>query len=356
MAAITTVLALFSISLGVCLSTKIIEVPKNAFALLHADAAFNCTVSLPWRIIIWLMDTIPILTIVPDGPIITDSRFHQRNYTTKRTFTSELIISPVTMRENMTVRCSLQTEEYQQAFLFVQVDGPLFFVKEISSVVENRATDIVCKAEGWNPVPTIRWKKNRTVVDSKMYTTTIEQSSDNLYNTISTLNLTLSANAEIMCLADIEALPQPKTAALFITVKSPSEDQTWLIIAIVVPIAAAILLIILIIVIIICIKRRKHHETSYRNELKRMSTKKPFKITTDGVENLGMSTGSVNDLQRSPSLTSPYWINTWSGEKNNDTVEAPTIPAVDYGIQKETPNQPMDFSSSPRKTRHVTAV
>ncbi|XP_051869242.1 immunoglobulin superfamily member 5 isoform X3 [Pristis pectinata] len=302
---------------GVCLSTKIIEVPKNAFALLHADAAFNCTVSLPWRIIIWLMDTIPILTIVPDGPIITDSRFHQRNYTTKRTFTSELIISPVTMRENMTVRCSLQTEEYQQAFLFVQVDGPLFFVKEISSVVENRATDIVCKAEGWNPVPTIRWKKNRTVVDSKMYTTTIEQSSDNLYNTISTLNLTLSANAEIMCLADIEALPQPKTAALFITVKS---------------------------------------QTSYRNELKRMSTKKPFKITTDGVENLGMSTGSVNDLQRSPSLTSPYWINTWSGEKNNDTVEAPTIPAVDYGIQKETPNQPMDFSSSPRKTRHVTAV
>ncbi|XP_072901100.1 immunoglobulin superfamily member 5-like isoform X1 [Hemitrygon akajei] len=361
MVAVTTHLALFSLSLGVCLSTQIIAGPKNVYALLHADAAFNCTVSEPWSVIIWLMDSRPILTVVKEGPIITDPQFEQRNYSTSTTFTSELIISSVSMKENMTVRCSIQTEGHKEAFLFVQVDGTVYFEKPISSVVVNHATDIVCKADGWNPAPTIGWKNNGTVVDSQMYSTTIQQSSENLYNAISILNLTLSANAKIICLADINALPQPKSAELSITVKpvltsTAGTDQTWLIVAIVVPIVVAILLIILIVVIIICIKRRKRDETSYQNELRKISMKKPLEVTADGVENMGMSTESVNDLQYPSGLTSPYWINACSGEKSNNILETPTIPADYHEIQKETQNQPMKFPWYPRKTRHVTAV
>ncbi|XP_069744980.1 immunoglobulin superfamily member 5-like isoform X3 [Narcine bancroftii] len=313
MVTVKRVLTLFSISLGVCLSTIIKEGPKNAFALLHSDASFNCTVSLPWNVIIWIMDTTPVLTIVKSGPIITNPQYGQRNYTTVNDFTSELLISSVTKENNMTVKCSIQTDGIQQAFLFVQVEGLLTFAQEISSVVANHPTDIVCQAEGWSPAPTIQWKINQTVVDSNMYTTTILPSSNSVSNMYSTLNLTLRANANVTCLAKIEALSQPKMTALFIKVKPSDEDRTWLIIAIVVPIAAVILIIILIILIIICIKRRKHSET-YQNELRKMSIKKSLEMPTDdkaisGIENLGMSTGSLNDFRFSQSLTSPYWIN-----------------------------------------------
>uniref|UniRef100_UPI00398F495E immunoglobulin superfamily member 5-like n=1 Tax=Pristiophorus japonicus TaxID=55135 RepID=UPI00398F495E len=327
MGTVRIILTLFSISLGMCLSATIIEGPKTAFVLLNTDAAFNCTVSRPWSIIIWIMEKTPVLTIVPAGPIVTDSQFGQRNYTIRNMFTSELVISAVTLKNNVTVTCSLQTEGLQQADLFVQVDGMVSFVSKISSVVLNRSTDIVCKAEGWNPAPTITWTKNQTVVDSKMYTTTIQPSSGNLYNAVSTLNLTLSANAEVTCLATIRALPQPKTAALYITVGSPSQEQTWLIIAIVVPIAVVILLIILILVIAFCIKRTKHSKSNYQNELKKMSTKKSLEATVDdqgnsGLENFGMSTESVDEFKMSPGFPSPNSTNTWSRKSNSDTLES----------------------------------
>ncbi|XP_060688807.1 immunoglobulin superfamily member 5-like [Hemiscyllium ocellatum] len=252
---------------GTCLPVRIIDGPKDAFVLLNSDAAFNCTVSRPWTIIIWMMNSTPVLTITPDRPIVTDSQFGQRNYTTPQAFTSELIISRVSLKNNATVECSLQTDGRQQANLFVQVEGKLFFESKISSVVTNHSTDIICKAEDWNPDPTITWTINRTTVHSERYTTIIHPPSGHLYTAISTLNLTLSADAEVMCLAAIKALPQPKTVALNITVKPSSHDRTWLIVAIVVPIAVVLLLIILIIVIVCCIKRIKHSESSYQDEV-----------------------------------------------------------------------------------------
>ncbi|XP_032888397.1 immunoglobulin superfamily member 5 [Amblyraja radiata] len=356
------VLALFSISLGVCLSTTIIEGPKDAFALVHSNAAFNCTVSLPWNIIIWMIEGKPILTIVIGGPIITNPQFENQNYTTRSTFTSELIISRVTMQNNMTVQCNIQTEEIRQAFLFVQVDGQLSFATEISSIEQNRVFNIVCKAEGWNPAPAILWKKNNTNIDSKMYSTTVQQSSENRYNTFSTLNLTLSVSSKITCLANIKALPQPRTTALFITVKPTADrNQSWLIIAIVVPIAVAILLIILIIVIVICLRRRKPYETRYQNELRKRSSKTPQEMSTNGkeiygVDNTGMSIGSENDYRFSPSLTSPYWIDMRSREMNRNVLETPPAPADNYGVQERTQSQPMNVPGNPRKIRHMTTV
>ncbi|XP_067849415.1 immunoglobulin superfamily member 5-like isoform X2 [Heptranchias perlo] len=362
MATVRTILKLFSISLGMCLSTRIIEGPKSAFALLNSDAAFNCTVSQPWLIIIWIMGKTPVLSVTPEGPIITDSQFGQRNYTTENTFTSELVISAVTLNNNVTVKCSLQTEGSQQADLFVQVDGMVSFVSKVTSVVLNRSTDIVCKAEGWNPEPTITWTRNQTAVDSRMYTTTNSPSSGHLYNSLSTLNLTLSANAEVACLATIQALHQPKTAVLYITVEPPSQDQTWLIIAIVVPIAVVILLIILIIVIAFCIKRTKHSESSYQDEIRKMSSRKSLETTVDaqrnsGLENFGMATENVDDLQPPPGSPSPNRMVTWFGKKSSGTLETPTVPPSDLESQQATLNQyMMDFPIYPRKTRHVTAV
>ncbi|XP_072369320.1 immunoglobulin superfamily member 5-like isoform X2 [Scyliorhinus torazame] len=353
MGIVGTILKLFSITLGVCLSTFIIEGPKNAFVLLNSDATFNCTVSQPWHVIIWLMNGAPVLTIIPKGPIVTDPQYGQRNYTTQDRFTSELVITAVTLKNNATVQCNLQTDGHQQARLFVQVAGMVFFESKILSVVINHSTDVVCKAESWNPAPTISWTINQTAVDAKMYTNTFHPASERLYNAFSTLNLTLPANADVQCLATIKALPQPRTAELFITVKPPNQDKTWLIVAIVVPIIGVILLIILIIIIVCCIKRSKHTESSYQNELRKISRKKSLEATGNGLNKSGLENFGVS----AESIPSSHQIDSWPGSMNNDALETPEGPTSNRGTQKATINQYMpNIPTYPRKTRHVTAV
>ncbi|XP_043557293.1 immunoglobulin superfamily member 5-like isoform X3 [Chiloscyllium plagiosum] len=335
MGTVGTIITLLSILLGACLPIRIIDGPKDAFVLLNSDAAFNCTVSLSWTVIIWLMNSTPVLTVIPDRPIITDSQFGQRNYTTPEAFTSELIISRVSLKNNATVECSLQTDGSQQANLFVQVEGKLFFESKISSVVTDRSTDIICKAEDWNPDPTITWTINRTTVHSERYTTIVHPPSGHLYTAISTLNLTLSADAEVMCHAAMKALPQPKTVALNITVKplldsTASHDRTWLIVAIVVPIAVVLLLIILIIVIACCIKRTKHSESSYQDEIRKISKRKPLEMTmgdqkSSGLENFGMSSESVDDFNIPSAVPATSQTNSQTGNANIHTIKRQTV-------------------------------
>ncbi|GCC25402.1 immunoglobulin superfamily member 5-like isoform X2 [Chiloscyllium punctatum] len=362
MGTVGTLITLFSILLGTCLPIQIIEGPKDAFVLLNSDAAFNCTVSLPWTIIIWMMNSTPVLTITPDRPIITDSQFGQRNYTFPESFTSELIISRVSLKNNATVECSLQTDGSQRANLFVQVEGKLFFESKISSVVTDRSTDIVCKAEDWNPDPTITWTINRTTVHSERYTTIVHPPSGHLYTAISTLNLTLSADAEVMCLAAIKALPQPKTVELNITVKPSSHDWTWLIVAIVVPIAVVLLLIILIIVIVCCIKRTKHSESSYQDEIRKISKRKHLETTmgdqkSSGLENFGMSSESLDDFNIPSAVPATSQTNSQNENANIHTIKVPMVSANSFGSQEQIVNQYIiNFPAYPQKTRHVTAV
>ncbi|XP_048396814.1 immunoglobulin superfamily member 5-like isoform X2 [Stegostoma tigrinum] len=362
MGTVATITTLFSILLGLCLPTKIEDGPKDAYVLVDSDAAFNCTVSLPWAILIWIMNDAPVLTVTPERPIITSPQFGQRNYTTSQTFTSELIISAVTLQNNATVKCSLQTDGSQQANLFVQVEGTLFFESKISSVVTNRSTDVICKAEGWNPEPTITWTINQTTVHSERYTTIKSPPSGHLYTVVSTLNLTLSAEAEVTCLAAIKALPQPKNASLYITVKPVNQDQTWLIVAIVVPIAVVLLLIILAIVIAFCMKRNKHSESSYQDEIRKISKRKTLEKTvvdekSSGLENFGMSSESVDDLIFPSAAPATIQADSQSRIENIYTLKMPVVPASNLGSLEQTVNQYMaNVAIYPQKTRHVTAV
>ncbi|XP_048458996.1 immunoglobulin superfamily member 5 [Rhincodon typus] len=337
MRTVGTIITLFSILLGVCLPTKIEDGPKDAYVLVNSDAAFNCTVSLPWTIIIWIMNKTPVLTVTPERPIITSPQFGQRNYTTAQTFTSELIISAVTLKNNATVECSLQTDGSQQANLFVQVEGTLFFESKILSVVTNHSTDVICKAEGWNPEPTITWTINQTTVHSESYTTIISPPSGHLYTAVSTLNLTLSAEAEVTCLAAIKALPQPKNASLYITVKPVSQDRTWLIVAIVVPIAVVLLLIILIVVIAFCIKWNKHSESSYHDEIRKISKRKALEKTvgdqkSSGLENFGMSSENVDDFISPSAVPATIQADSQSGIENVYNLKVSTTNFINISV------------------------
>nr|XP_006122429.1 immunoglobulin superfamily member 5-like isoform X2 [Pelodiscus sinensis] len=104
---------------------SIVNGPANATVLVGSEARFNCTVFKGWRIIIWTLNTNPVLSASNvGGAIITIDRFTQQNYTSGDEFTSELIIHNVQQNDSGKIECSIQTTDPNSyAFLSVQENG-----------------------------------------------------------------------------------------------------------------------------------------------------------------------------------------------------------------------------------------
>ncbi|XP_044298554.1 sodium channel subunit beta-4-like isoform X5 [Varanus komodoensis] len=100
----------------------IIEGPRNLTVLAGSDARFNCTVSDGWKIIIWLFDGSPKLSVLSTGQIIqTDQRYNQQSYRNGTRFTSELIMYDVQLNDSGQIKCSIQdADDNKYAFLSVQ--------------------------------------------------------------------------------------------------------------------------------------------------------------------------------------------------------------------------------------------
>uniref|UniRef100_H2ZW94 Ig-like domain-containing protein n=1 Tax=Latimeria chalumnae TaxID=7897 RepID=H2ZW94_LATCH len=270
-----------------CFSNRIIQGPQDTVVLQGGKARFNCTVSLSWTIIIWIFKGNPVLTSIngPGGAIITNIRFSQQNYSSNEEFTSELIISNVNLNDSRRVECNLQDGKGMNARLFVQVNGSLCITNKRLTVLEHHIAKIVCEASSWFPAPNITWMINDTSVDPQNYITNISTEEHVSYNALSTLNVTPSENILISCLAAIEALPKPQTATVSLTVVPgpPVTEQhqqdgspSVIIIAVLVSVGLLLLVIIIVIVIILlCLKQRKiKKESSYREELRKKSSKK----------------------------------------------------------------------------------
>nr|XP_025037147.1 immunoglobulin superfamily member 5-like [Pelodiscus sinensis] len=195
--------------------------PANATVLVGSEARFNCTVFKGWRIIIWTLNTNPVLSASNvGGAIITIDRFTQQNYTSGDEFTSELIIHNVQQNDSGKIECSIQTTDPNSyAFLSVQVNGSLFIKNHNLTVRKNETVDIVCEALGWAPAPNMTWMINNSSVDKSRYVTNHSQGSNDLHNEVSTLTLTPMANETLTCLADIEALPEPQNATVTLIVQ-----------------------------------------------------------------------------------------------------------------------------------------
>ncbi|KAM7031654.1 immunoglobulin superfamily member 5 isoform 3-T3 [Passerculus sandwichensis] len=106
--------------LGFCYS--ITKGPENATVLAGSEARFNCTVSAGWKVIIWLFQGSPVLTVLSSqGSVETTERFTSRNYSTGDEFTSELIIHNTQLSDSGRIECSIQQpSENNFAFLSVQ--------------------------------------------------------------------------------------------------------------------------------------------------------------------------------------------------------------------------------------------
>ncbi|KAM3837714.1 immunoglobulin superfamily member 5 [Vipera latastei] len=101
----------------------IVEGPQNLTVVVGSVARFSCTVSEGWKILIWLFNGNPKLSVLSSGQtIVTDEQYTQTgSNTSDNRFTSELMIHNVQLTDSGEIRCSLQNNDYRYAFLLVQI-------------------------------------------------------------------------------------------------------------------------------------------------------------------------------------------------------------------------------------------
>ncbi|XP_034370775.2 immunoglobulin superfamily member 5 [Arvicanthis niloticus] len=102
-------------------SYQIIEGPQNVTVQKGSEAHFNCTVTHGWKLIMWSLNGIVVLSLTSHEPIITNDRFTSASYNRTDSFVSEMIIHDVQPSDSGLVQCSLQNSNvFGSAFLSVQ--------------------------------------------------------------------------------------------------------------------------------------------------------------------------------------------------------------------------------------------
>ncbi|XP_053790946.1 immunoglobulin superfamily member 5 isoform X2 [Vidua chalybeata] len=303
--------------LGFCYS--ITKGPENATVLAGSEARFNCTVSAGWKVLIWLFQGSPVLTVLSSqGSVETTERFTSRNYTSGDEFTSELIIHNTQLSDSGRIECSIQQpSENNFAFLSVQVNGSLLIKNSTLTVKDNQTIEIVCEALGWAPAPDITWMTNDSLIDKSSYVTQQSPGSHGLHNALSTLTLTPRDTEVLTCLADIEALPSPQNATVTLIFDNSAAEST------------------------------------YQTEIRKVSAEKKKEGDLEnrqrsGNENLGYIPEELWNTEQSPGIASlPPMISRFAGPDDNLHISS---------VPKVRPQRRTDYLISPKKIRNVTLV
>ncbi|XP_044940418.1 immunoglobulin superfamily member 5 isoform X2 [Mustela putorius furo] len=206
-------------------SYQIIEGPKNATVLEGSEARFNCTVSPGWRLIMWALNDMVVLSVTPTEPIITNNRFTSASYQEGSNSISEMIIHDVQLRDTGRIKCSLQNSDRDaSAFLSVQVMGELLIPRGNLVVTEDKPCNVTCHALGWIPLPDISWEIGVPVSHSSYYS---GLEPDDLQSAVSILTFTPQGNGTLTCLANMKGLNAHKSVTVNLTVVEPSWESSY---------------------------------------------------------------------------------------------------------------------------------
>ncbi|XP_034511379.1 immunoglobulin superfamily member 5 isoform X2 [Ailuropoda melanoleuca] len=206
-------------------SYQIIEGPKNATVVEGSEAHFNCTISQGWRLIMWTLNDVVVLSVTPTEPIITNDRFTSASYEEGGNSVSEMIIHDVKLQDAGRVKCSLQNSDRDaSAFLSVQVMGELLIPRGNLIVTEDKPCNVTCHASGWIPLPDISWEIGVPVSHSSYYS---GPDPNDLQSAVSVLTLTPQGNGTLTCLANMKGPNAHKSVAVNLTVVHPSWESSY---------------------------------------------------------------------------------------------------------------------------------
>ncbi|XP_036099516.1 immunoglobulin superfamily member 5, partial [Molossus molossus] len=296
-------------------SYNIIDGPKNATVLVGWEASFNCTVSQGWKLIMWALNGMVVLSVTPKEPIITNDRFTSASYEEGNNFISEMIIHNVQPSDAGLIECRLQNSNLEgSAFLSVQVMGKLLIPSENLVVVEDERCNVTCHAVGWAPLPDLSWKIGVSASHSAYYSV---WEPDGLQSVLSVLVLTPQSNGTLTCVADMKGLQVQDALTVNLTVVPPHQGgidkphtslPTWATALLAVSFSLLfILIIVLIIICCCCVSRREKKESSAEGRIMKSADVKTNKDPSEpelkgGNENCTYSSG---DLRTTDTLSLP---------------------------------------------------
>ncbi|XP_069886824.1 immunoglobulin superfamily member 5 isoform X1 [Dipodomys merriami] len=363
------VLAVLGVLAGLAASGsgyQIVEGPQNVTVLKGSEARFNCTVSPGWKLIMWALNGVVVLSVTPREPIITNDRFTSASYDRGGDFVSEMIVHDVQLRDAGQVRCSLQSSDLDaSAFLSVQVMGTLSIPGDDLEVTEDEPCNVTCRAQGWTPLPDITWRVGVPASHSS-YSSFAEPGAGG--GVVSVLALRPQGNGTLTCVAALRAPEAHMAVTVNLTVVPPSPDAvdkpgaalpTWAIALLAVSLSLLLILIIVLIIIFCCccVSGKDKKESSYQNEIRKSATAKTTRDAVDsklkrGNENYGYSSDEPKAAQLAslpPKSADPSAVPEPGGSRSPQDLSKPRPgragrPQVSFDI------------ASPRKVRNVTLV
>ncbi|XP_012586406.1 PREDICTED: immunoglobulin superfamily member 5 [Condylura cristata] len=175
-------------------SYEVVAGPRNATVLLGSQARFNCTVSQGWKLLMWVLDGMVVLSVTPQGPIDTSERFTAESYDVDGNFVSEMVIHDV------------------MGTLHIPTDRP---------VVKDEPCNVTCRASGWTPLPDISWEVGVPVSHSSYYSL---PEPDDLHSAVSVLTLTPQGDGPLTCVARFKELMAHKAVTINLTVVPPASQ------------------------------------------------------------------------------------------------------------------------------------
>ncbi|XP_043730403.1 immunoglobulin superfamily member 5 isoform X3 [Cervus elaphus] len=307
--------------------SEIIEGPKNVTALKGSEARFNCTISQGWKLIMWALRGTVVLSMTPNGSIITNDRFTSASYQEGANFISEMIIHDVQLSDAGQVKCSLQNSDRDgAAFLSVQVMGRLLIPGGSLVVIEDNPCNITCRALNWTPLPDLSWEIGVPVSHSSYYS--ILEPED-LQSVESVLALTPQGNGTVTCVAEMKGLDVRESVTVRLTVVQP-------------PL-----------------------ESSYQSEIRKSATMKTSKDTLgtkleSGNENYGYHSDEPRTIREWLGLdTEPASLHDKSSEASVPEQRSSRQPHQESNHHQLGPanHPPVSFNmGSPKKVRNVTLV
>ncbi|KAL1789068.1 immunoglobulin superfamily member 5 isoform X1 [Sigmodon hispidus] len=354
-------------------SYQIIEGPQNVTALAGSEARFNCTVTHGWKLIMWALKGVVVLSITSQQTIITNNRFTSTTYNDSDSFISEMIIHNVQPSDSGLVQCSLQNSDViGSAFLSVQVMGTLNISSNSLVFTEGEPCNVTCYALGWIPLPDISWEVEVPVSHSSYYSVL---DPDDFTRVLSVLSLTPLGNGTLTCMAELKNLQASKSLTVNLTVVQPPPDRigeegaslpTWAIVLLAVAFSLLLILIIALIIVFCCCGtcRGEKEESSYQNEIRKTANLKTNKANPEtrlksGKENYGYS----SDEARAAQIAS---LPPKRGEANFLEQRSHSSPYQEPKTSQSSPASPqpgpasrqhVSFDiASPQKVRNVTLV
>ncbi|KAM4628011.1 immunoglobulin superfamily member 5 isoform 3-T3 [Polymixia lowei] len=201
--------------------------PETLTVLKGEEARLTCSASVPWTVMVWLLNDSSVLTISSKYGVLPSNNPNvtAENRSTPQRSSWVFILRRTERHHQGQVTCDLQNIQRRTASLFVQEKGSVEVSGGNRTVLRGQWVLFECQATGWYPKPRLGWSANGIEVGQGEYNISSEVSAEGLFTLTSNLSMQAMESSHLECLASVSALSEPLTSHVRLTVESSQQPS-----------------------------------------------------------------------------------------------------------------------------------